>query len=79
MQKEYEGQLALALDCWTSPNHHAFMCITVTWLRKDENGKEELTTVTLDFIELPCSHSAANMAAAVAKTLREYGIANKVR
>jgi hypothetical protein len=32
----------------------------------------------LDFIELPCSHSAQNMAAALEKTLKEYGIEEKV-
>lgn len=77
-KKAYDGDLALALDCWTSPNHHAFLSITVTWLRKDSKGNEELTTAILDFVELPCSHSARNMAEAVTKTLKGYGIARKV-
>lgn len=54
------------------------MSITVTWLRKDSEGSEELMTTILDFIELPCSHSAKNMAEAVTKLLKEYGIADKV-
>lgn len=54
------------------------MSIVVTWLRKLENGTEELTTTILDFLELPCSHSAENMAEALAKTLEEYGIDGKV-
>lgn len=54
------------------------MNITVTWARKGEDGKEELTTKILDFVELPVSHSAENMAEAVAKVLREFGIEDKV-
>lgn len=54
------------------------MSVTVTWLRKDAEGHEELTTVILDFIELPCSHSARNMADALAKSLQSYGIDKKV-
>ncbi|KAE9400082.1 hypothetical protein BT96DRAFT_786804, partial [Gymnopus androsaceus JB14] len=60
-----DGELPIAINCWTSPNHHAFMSIIVTWLRKLENGIGELTTTILDFIELPCSHSAENMAEAL--------------
>lgn len=73
-----DGELPIAIDCWTSPNHHAFMSVVVTWLRKLDNGTEELTTTILDFIELACSHSAENMAEALAKTLKEYGIDGKV-
>ncbi|KAE9396324.1 hypothetical protein BT96DRAFT_1040439, partial [Gymnopus androsaceus JB14] len=56
------GELPVVIDCWTSPNHHAFMSIVVNWLCKLENGTEELTTILLDFIELPCSHTTENMA-----------------
>jgi hypothetical protein len=42
------------------------------------NGKEELTTLLLDFIELPFSHSAENMAEVLVKILKEYGIEEKV-
>lgn len=54
------------------------MSVVVTWLRNLDDRKEELTTTLLDFIELPCSHSAKNMAEALAKTLKEYGIDGKV-
>ncbi|KAJ3739139.1 hypothetical protein EV360DRAFT_5429, partial [Lentinula raphanica] len=56
-----EYKLALAVDCWTSPNHHAMMSITVSWVHKKE-GKEELTTTIIDFFKLPCFHSGRNMA-----------------
>lgn len=48
------------------------------WSRKKDNKEKELTTTILDFIELPCSHSAMNMANAVKKSLQEYGIEQKV-
>ena len=54
------------------------MSITITWFRKQKDGKEELTTTQLDFVELPYSHSAKNMAEALAKVLKEYGIEGKV-
>ncbi|KAJ3816948.1 hypothetical protein F5880DRAFT_1493684 [Lentinula raphanica] len=73
-----EYKVALALDCWTSPNHRACMSITVSWVRRMKDDTEELTTMLLDFFELPCSHSGFNMATAVEKTLREYGIEDKV-
>lgn len=73
-----ESKLALAIDCWTSLNHHACMSIVVSWLRKLKDGTEELTESLLDFFELPRLHSGFNMAEAVAKCLEEYGIEAKV-
>ncbi|KIK57252.1 hypothetical protein GYMLUDRAFT_61541 [Collybiopsis luxurians FD-317 M1] len=73
----YKGELPIALDCWTSPNHHTFMSISVSWLHNNENG-EQLMTMLLDFLELPRSHSTENMAQAAVQTLREYGIEKKV-
>ncbi|KAJ3817206.1 hypothetical protein F5880DRAFT_1631224, partial [Lentinula raphanica] len=59
----YEYLIPVELDCWSSPNHRAFMSIMVKILRKDKrNGTEKLTSVLLSFMELPCSHSAVNMA-----------------
>jgi len=74
----FDGELPIALDCWTSPNHRAWISVTTTWLRKGKDGKEELTTTILDFVELPCSHSAQNMAEALDKILKAYGIDGKV-
>ncbi|KAE9402042.1 hypothetical protein BT96DRAFT_816998, partial [Gymnopus androsaceus JB14] len=74
----FDGEIPVAVDCWTSPNHHAFMSIETTWLRRMKDGTEELTTTLLDFVELPCSHSAENMAEALDKTFKEYGIDGKV-
>ena len=73
LPKNYEGFLAYQLDCWTSPNHRAFMNVFVTWIR---NGNP--VTMILNFIELPKSHTGRNMAQALFDTLERYGIAHKV-
>ncbi|KAE9392697.1 hypothetical protein BT96DRAFT_748908, partial [Gymnopus androsaceus JB14] len=48
----HDSELAIAIDCWTSPNHRAWMSITISRTRKGKDGKEELVTHLLDFIEL---------------------------
>ncbi|KAJ3963909.1 hypothetical protein EV361DRAFT_774365, partial [Lentinula raphanica] len=58
----YEFLVPIELDCWSSPNHHTFMSIMAKILRRGKDGKEELTSVMLNFAELPCSHSGENMA-----------------
>ncbi|KAJ3816595.1 hypothetical protein F5880DRAFT_1494115, partial [Lentinula raphanica] len=75
----YDFLVPVELDCWTSPNHYAFMSIMAKILRTGKDGTEELTSVLLDFVELPCSHSALNMAETLKNTLEGFGIANKVR
>lgn len=70
-----DGELPIAID--SSPNHCAFMSITVTRLKRLENGTEEPTTTILDFVELPSSHLAENMAEALT-ILKEYGLDGKV-
>ncbi|KAJ3964441.1 hypothetical protein EV361DRAFT_765889, partial [Lentinula raphanica] len=58
----YEYLVPIELDCWTSPNHHAFMSIIGKVIRNGTDGEEQLTSILLDFVELPCSHTAENMA-----------------
>jgi hypothetical protein len=76
--KAYDGELNIGLDCWTSPNHHPWMSIVISCLRKDDDGKEVIMAHLLDFVELPCSHSGQNMAECLACILKEYGIESKV-
>lgn len=76
--QECDGELAIALDCWSSPNHRPWMSISISRLRQREDGVEETITHVLDFVELPCSHSGRNMAECVVRVLKEYGIENKV-
>ncbi|KAJ3831541.1 hypothetical protein F5878DRAFT_549418 [Lentinula raphanica] len=77
--EDYEYLVPIELDCWTSPNHHAFMSIMGRIIRNGTDGQEKLTSVLLDFVELPCSHTAENMANAVEATLKDYGIREKVK
>ncbi|KAE9388198.1 hypothetical protein BT96DRAFT_836620 [Gymnopus androsaceus JB14] len=42
--QEYDGEIAIMLDTWKSPNHCPFMSIMGSWLRKGKDGKEELIT-----------------------------------
>ncbi|KAJ3816387.1 hypothetical protein F5880DRAFT_1494337 [Lentinula raphanica] len=77
--EDYEYLVPIELDCWTSPNHHAFMSIMGRIIRNGTDGQEKLTSVLLDFVELPCSHTAENMANAVEATLKDYGITEKVK
>ncbi|KAE9385014.1 hypothetical protein BT96DRAFT_841290, partial [Gymnopus androsaceus JB14] len=74
----FDSKIPVAVDCWTSPNHHALISIETNWLRRMKDVTEELTTTLLHFVELPCSHSAEKMAEALDKTFKEYGINGKV-
>ncbi|KAF5362814.1 hypothetical protein D9757_014266 [Collybiopsis confluens] len=54
------------------------MSVITSWPRKQADGKEDLFTTLLDFVELPASHSGENMASAVAEILKSYGIEDKL-
>lgn len=71
--KEHEGDLNFATDAWTSPNHKAFVAVTVHF---EIDGKP--MTILLDLVEVAESHSGINLAAAFAKILDEFGISDKV-
>ncbi len=71
--KEYDGCLNFVTDAWMSPNHKAFMAVTV-YLEHDGQP----ISLLLDIIELAVSHSGDNLATVFAKILRDYRISNKV-
>jgi hypothetical protein len=71
--QEYEGALSFATDAWTSPNHKAFVAVTVHF----EIGGEP-SCMLLDIVEVAKSHSGVNLAAAFAQILDEFGISDKV-
>jgi hypothetical protein len=71
--QEYEGALSFATDAWTSPNHKAFVAVTV---HLEINGTP--LCMLLDLVEVARSHSGANLAAAFTKILDDFGIADKV-
>lgn len=65
--------MSFATDAWTSPNHKAYIAVTVHF---ENNGKP--VSMLLDIVELACSHSGLNLAAAFAKILEDFGISDKV-
>ena len=71
--QEHIGVLNFVIDAWTSPNHKAYMAVTVHL----ENGGVPVAML-LDIVELACSYSGINLAAAFAKILEDFGIGNKV-
>ena len=73
MLQEYEGTLSFAMDAWTLPNHKAFVAVTVHFER---DGKP--MCLILDVVEVVMSHSGANLAAAFAQILEQFGISDKV-
>ncbi|KAG2085568.1 uncharacterized protein F5147DRAFT_588936, partial [Suillus discolor] len=81
MLQEYDGQLNFATDAWTSPNHKAFIAVSV---HLEHEGKP--LVMILDIVEVAeaskyhtiQSHSGENLAAVFEKILKEFGIADKV-
>lgn len=71
--QEHDGALSFATDAWTSPNHRAYVAVTVHF---EHEGVP--ICMLLDFVEVPRSHSGANLAAAFAKILEDFGIEDKV-
>ena len=71
--QSYDGALSFATDAWTSPNHWAFIAVTV---HLQEKGVP--ISMLLDIVEVVHSHSRLNLAAAFANILDEFGISDKV-
>lgn len=62
-----------ATDAWTSPNHRAYVAITVHF----ENSGAP-AAMLLDIVEVPESHTGYNLALAFVKVLKDFGISEKV-
>ena len=71
--QDHKGALSFATDAWTSPNHRAYVAVTVHF---EENSIP--ISMLLDLVEVACSHSGINLAAAFAKVLDDFGISDKV-
>ena len=69
----YDGALNFAMDAWTSPNHKAYVAITVHFEQDSVP-----VAMLLDLVEVAMSHSGLNLAAAFARILNDFGIADKV-
>jgi hypothetical protein len=71
--QEHIGALNFATDAWTSPNHKAYVVVTVHF-----ENKGVPMAILLDIVELAHSHSGFNLAAAFAKILGDFRISDKV-
>jgi hypothetical protein len=69
----YEGRLSFGTDAWTSPNHRAYIAITV---HLEKEGRP--FSMILDVIEVARSHSGTNLAEAFGAVMTEFGIENKM-
>ena len=65
--------MSFATDAWTSPNHRAFVALTVHF---EDKGAQ--VSLLLDIVELAKSHTGLNLAKAFAKVVKDYGIDHKV-
>src|SRR5882757_4068599 len=73
LTQEHEGALSFATDAWTSPNHKAYVAVTVHFENKGVS-----VVMLLDIVEVARSHSGFNLAAAFAKILQDFRISDKV-
>jgi hypothetical protein len=71
--QEYESVLNFATDAWTSPNHKAYVTITIHFEHKGTP-----ISMLLELVEVARSHSGINLAEAFANVLEEFGIKDKV-
>jgi hypothetical protein len=72
-EQEYEGCLNFATDAWTSPNHKAYVAVTV---HLEHAGKP--FSMVLDIVEVAASHTGSNLAQVFVSILKDFGISNKV-
>lgn len=71
--KDYDGALNFATDAWTSPNHKAYVAVTVHF---QKDGVP--VAMLLDLVEVAERHTGAHLAAVFAKILDDFGITDKV-
>jgi len=57
--KEHPGTLSFATDAWSSPNHKAYVAVTIHF---EQDGVP--VSMLLNIVEVPCSHSGLNLAKA---------------
>ena len=66
--QEHDGALSFRTDAWTSPNHKAYIAVTVHF---EQNGVP--MCLLLDLVDVAKSHSGTNLAAAFANILDDFG------
>ena len=71
--KEHLGALSFATDAWSSPNHKAYVAVTVHF---EQDGVP--VSMLLDIVRVPHSHSSLNLAKVFANILEDFGVSDKV-
>ena len=71
--KEYDGKLSFATDSWSSPNHKAYVAMTVHFER---DGKPFL--MLLDLVEVAKLHTGVNLGITFTNVLKNFSIEEKV-
>jgi hypothetical protein len=73
MLQKYEGKLNFATDSWMSPNHKAYMVVTVHFKHLGT-----LIALLLNVVELVKLHTSVNLVAVFVQILREFKIRHKI-
>jgi len=71
--QEYDGKLSFATDAWTSPNHKAYVAVTVHFQKEGTP-----IAMLLDLVQVAESHTGVALAAVFERILEDFGIAHKV-
>ena len=71
--EEHNSALSFATNTWTSPNHKAYIAMTIHF----KNAGVPISML-LNLVEVACSHMVFNLAMAFSKILEEFGISHKV-
>ncbi|KAG6839269.1 hypothetical protein C0991_004300, partial [Blastosporella zonata] len=70
--QDVEGAMHFGTNCWTSPNHRAFIAVIVQY---EEKGK--IHSWCLDVVELPKRHTGHRLAEALMSVIEEFGLLDK--
>ena len=73
MIQKTAGKSNFTTDAWTSPNHKAYIGISVHF-----ENKGVPVLMLLDLVKVAQSHSGINLATVFTKILEDFGIENKV-
>lgn len=68
-----KSRLHFSTDCWTAPNHVAYMAVTVQF---EKGGMIE--QILLDIVEVADRHTGSRLATEFVKILKDYGIEKQV-
>ena len=71
--QEHNSALNITTDPWTSPNHKAYVAVTVHY----QNLGVPISML-LDLVKVACLHSGFNLVKAFSNILEDFGISDKV-